>query len=150
MIPADNILSNVNGTLNALTITGDAAGDIHAVTGTAPEGCRPPARSSATRWMWRAICCAGHYRPRAAALSFQWDAKSGKPCRCMPVSEIERPTIISGFPPWIGPGFFRRFPVSLGEQGISIKSVHPERDAKLNGSVPVIHGNAPGQGSQCP
>ena len=134
MIPFDNLLSNVNGTLNAVTITGDAVGDILLYGHGA--GMMPTASAVIGR--------PGGHRPQPDG------RRQPGACRC---SAIQHETIRAIPDPADGPTspthYYFRFSALdqpgvlstisgiLGNHGISLKSVH-QKGRKTDGAVPLV------------
>jgi homoserine dehydrogenase len=132
MIPFDNLLSNVNGTLNALTITGDAVGDILLYGHGA--GMMPTASAvisdiaDLTRNLLRGA--AG----RVPLMSYQADCIRAIPV--LPIKDIATRYYFR-FSALDQPGVLSKISGILGEYGISLKSVH-QKGRKTNGAVPVV------------
>jgi homoserine dehydrogenase len=132
MIPFDNLLSNVNGTLNALTRTGDAGGDILLYGHGA--GMMPTASAvisdiaDLTRNLLRGA--AG----RVPLMSYQADCIRAIPV--LPIKDIATRYYFR-FSALDQPGVLSKISGILGEYGISLKSVH-QKGRKTNGAVPVV------------
>jgi len=132
MIPFDNILSNVNGSLNAITVSAEAVGDILLYGRGA--GMMPTASSvvSDTVDLARNIL-SGSIR-RIPLLSYQMENIRKIPV--MPVDEIFTHYYIR-FSALDKPGVLSRISGILGKNEISIKSVQ-QKGRKTNGSVPLV------------
>ena len=132
MIPGNNILSNVDGTLNALTITADATGDI--LLSGHGAGMTPTASAvlSDTVDLARNLMCGSV--GRVPLLSFQVDRIRKVPV--LPVDEIFTHYYFR-FSALDQPGVLSKISGILGEHDISIKSVH-QKGRKINGSVPLV------------
>ncbi|MBN1930458.1 MAG: homoserine dehydrogenase [Desulfobacterales bacterium] len=132
MIPFDNLLSNVNGTLNAITISGDAVGDILLYGHGA--GMLPTASAviSDTVDIARNILTGTH--GRIPLLSYQME--NIKKIPVMPVDEISTHYYFR-FSAADRPGVLSKVSGILGNHDISIKSVH-QKGRKSNGSVPIV------------
>jgi homoserine dehydrogenase len=132
MIPFGNLLSNVNGTVNALMVSGDAVGDIMLYGRGA--GMMPTASAVisdavdiARNLMAGATC-------RVPALSFQSDQVQD--IKIMPMSEIVTHYYFR-FAALDRPGVLSKISGILGSHGISIQSMQ-QKGRKTDGSVPVV------------
>ncbi len=132
MIPSGNLLSNVNGSLNAVTVSGDAVGNIllyghgagmmptgSAVVGDIVDIARNLIHGSIGRIPL--LCC-------------QPDQIRQIPI--MPIDELET-NYYFRFAAMDSPGVLSKIAGILGGQGISIQSVH-QKGRKSNGSVPIV------------
>jgi homoserine dehydrogenase len=132
MIPFDNLLSNVNGTLNAVTVSGDAAGDILLYGRGA--GMLPTASAVVADLvdLARNILCgtAG----RVPVLGFQ--PERIRPIPILPIDRISCHYYIR-FSVLDRPGVLSAVSGILGHHGISIQSVH-QKGRKTDGAVPVV------------
>lgn len=132
MIPIDNILSNVDGTLNALTITSDATDGI--LLSGHGAGMMPTASAvlSDTVDLARNLMCGSV--GRVPLLSFQTDK-----IRKVPVLSVDEifTHYYFRFSALDQPGVLSKISGILGEHDISIKSVH-QKGRKTNGSVPLV------------
>jgi len=132
MIPRDNLLSNVNGTLNAITITGDATGEIMLYGHGA--GMLPTASAviSDIVDIARNLLCAA--ARRVPPLAYQ---RTG--IRKIPVLPMDE--LISNyyfrFAALDQPGVLSKISGILGKYSISIQYVH-QKGRKTNGAVPVV------------
>jgi homoserine dehydrogenase len=132
MIPFDNILSSVNGPLNAITITGDAVGDILLYGKGA--GMMPTASAVVSdvvdiaRNLLTGAAC------RVPLLSYQKNHIHRIPV--MPVDEIISHYYFR-FAALDQPGVLSKISGILGNHGISLKSVH-QKGRKSGGSVPLV------------
>jgi len=132
MIPLDNILSNVNGALNALTITGDAVDDILLCGHGA--GMMPTASAVVSDIVDVARNLISGTTGRVPLLSFQKGMIRKVPV--LPVDEIYTHYYFR-FSALDRPGVLSKISGILGENDISIKSVQ-QKGRKSNGSVPVF------------
>ena len=132
MIPLDNLLSNVNGTLNAITVRGDAVGEIMLYGHGA--GMMPTASAviSDIVDIARNLLC-GTAR-RVPPLSCQRDS-----LRKIPVQPMEKlvTNYYFRFSALDRPGVLSKISGILGEYNISIHYVH-QKGRKTNGAVPVV------------
>ena len=132
MIPFDNPLSSVGGTLNAVTISGDAIGDMMLYGYGA--GMMPTASAvvgdtvDLARNLLSGSCC------RVPALSYQMNNIRKIPV--MPVDEI-RTYYYFRFAAIDRPGVLSKVSGILGDYDISIQSVH-QKGRKTKGSVPIV------------
>ena len=132
MIPFGDMLSNVNGTLNAVTVTGDASGDILLYGRGA--GMMPTASAVVSDLVDLARNLLAGVSGRVPGLGFQ----TGN-VRAVPILPIEE---ISGhyyfrFSALDRPGVLSTISGVLGRHGISLQSVH-QKGRKTNGAVPLV------------
>jgi homoserine dehydrogenase len=132
MIPFGDMLSNVNGTLNAVTVTGDASGDILLYGRGA--GMMPTASAVVSDLVDLARNLLAGVNGRVPGLGFQ-----AANVRAVPILPIEE---ISGhyyfrFSALDRPGVLSTISGVLGRHGISIQSVH-QKGRKTNGAVPLV------------
>ena len=132
MIPFDNILSNVNGSLNAITVSADAVGDILLYGRGA--GMMPTASSVVSDTVDLARNILSGSTRRIPLLSYQMENIRKIPV--MPVDEIFTHYYIR-FSALDKPGVLSRIAGVLGKNEISIKSVQ-QKGRKTNGSVPLV------------
>jgi homoserine dehydrogenase len=133
MIPFDNILSNVNGTLNAVTVTGDAAGDILLYGRGA--GMMPTASAVVGDLVDLARnLLAGSGPGRLPGLAYQMQNIRRIPV--LPIDEISTHYYFR-FLALDRPGVLSTVSGILGQHGISIQSVQ-QKGRKTNGAVPVV------------
>ena len=132
MIALDNPLSNVSGTLNAITVSGDAVGDIMLYGHGA--GMMPTASAVVgdTVDLVRNLLCGSE--GRVPLLSYQMNKIRKIPI--LPIDEIETQYYFR-FSVLDSPGVLSTISGVLGEHGISIKSVH-QKGRKASGSVPLV------------
>jgi homoserine dehydrogenase len=132
MIPFDNLLSNVNGTLNAVTVNGDASGDILLYGRGA--GMMPTASAVISDLVDLARNLLSGTAGRVPALAFQ-----AEQIRAIPIMPIERISshFYFRFSALDRPGVLSSISGVLGSHGISIQSVH-QKGRKTNGAVPVV------------
>jgi len=132
MIPIDNILSNVNGSLNAITVSADAVGDILLYGRGA--GMMPTASSVVSDTVDLARNILSGSTRRLPLLSYQMESIREIPI--MPVDEIFTHYYIR-FSALDKPGVLSRIAGVLGKNKISIKSVQ-QKGRKTNSSVPLV------------
>jgi homoserine dehydrogenase len=132
MIPFGNLLSNVNGTLNAVTVTGDASGDILLYGRGA--GMMPTASAVVSDLVDLARNLLMGGVGRVPALSFQ--PGSVRPIPIKPIDEISTHYYFR-FSALDQPGVLSTIAGILGKYGISIQSVQ-QKGRKMNGAVPVV------------
>ncbi len=132
MIPFDNLLSNVNGTVNAVTVSGDAVQDILLYGRGA--GMMPTASAVISDLADIARNLISGATKRLPLLSFQPDSMRQIPV--MSIDDIATHYYFRFFA-LDRPGVLSKISGSLGNHNISIKSVH-QRGRKSNGSVPVV------------
>ncbi len=132
MIPFDNLLSNVNGTLNAITVSGDAVGDIMLYGHGA--GMMPTASAVVSDTVDLARNLLSGAEKRVPLLSYQME--NIKKIPVMPVDEIFT-NYYFRFSVLDQPGVLSKISGILGNHGISIKSVH-QKGRKSKGSVPIV------------
>jgi homoserine dehydrogenase len=132
MIPFDNLLSNVNGSLNAITISGDAVGDILLYGHGA--GMMPTASAVISDTVDIARNILSGVNNRIPLLAYQMDHIRQIPV--MPLDEILTHYYVR-FSAQDQPGVLSKISGILGNYGISIKTVH-QKGRKMNGSVPIV------------
>ena len=132
MIPFGNLLSNVNGTLNAITVTGDATGDILLYGRGA--GMLPTASAVVSDLVDLARNLLMGGVGRVPGLSFQ--PASVRPIPIKPIEEISTHYYFR-FSALDQPGVLSTIAGILGSHGISIQSVQ-QKGRKMNGAVPVV------------
>jgi len=132
MIPFANMLSNVNGTLNAVTVTGDATGDIMLYGRGA--GMMPTASAVVSDLVDLARNMLSGGAGRVPALGFQREMIREIPI--MPIDRISAHYYFR-FSALDRPGVLSTISGILGMHGISIQSVH-QKGRKTSGAVPVV------------
>ena len=132
MIPVDNILSNVNGSLNAITVSADKVGEILLYGYGA--GMMPTASSVISDTVDIARNILSGSVGRIPLLSYRMENILKIPV--MPVDEIFTHYYLRFFA-LDKPGVLSRISGILGRNKISIKSVH-QKGRKTNGSVPLV------------
>ena len=132
MIPFDNLLSNINGTVNAIMVSGDAVGDIMLYGHGA--GMMPTASAVIGDAVDIARNLLTGANGRIPGLSYQMDQ-----IRSIPVPSIEEISThyYFRFTALDRPGVLSSISGVLGNHGISIQSVQ-QKGRKTNGSVPVV------------
>ncbi len=132
MIPVDNILSNVGGSLNAFTVSGHAVQDLFL------SGFGAGMMPTASAVLSDVVDLARDLRCKAAGrmplLAYQADHI--KPIPVMPMTEITTHYYFR-FAVQDRPGVLAAIAGILGQHGISIKSVQ-QKGRKTNGWVPII------------
>ena len=134
MVPFDNILSNVNGTLNAVMVVGDAVGDMLLYGHGA--GMMPTASAviSDTVDLVRNLVHGTGSAGRVPLLSYPMDQIRRIPV--MPIEDISMHYYFR-FSALDRPGVLSSIAGILGNHGISIKTVN-QIGRKTNGAVPVV------------
>jgi len=132
MIPFDNMLSNVNGTLNAISVSGDAVGDILLYGHGA--GMMPTASAVVSDIADIARNLSSSGAGRVPVLGFQADKVRAIPV--MPMDDIVT-NYYFRFDALDRPGVLAAIAGILGKYSISLKYVH-QKGRKTNGSVPVV------------
>ena len=132
MIPFDNPLSSVGGTLNAVTISGDAIGDMMLYGYGA--GMMPTASAVVGDTVDLARNLLTGSRGRIPVLSYQMNK-----IRKIPVMRVDeiRTNYYFRFAATDRPGVLSKISGILGNFDISIKSVH-QKGRKTKGSVPIV------------
>jgi homoserine dehydrogenase len=132
MIPFDNPLSSVGGTLNAVTISGDAIGDMMLYGYGA--GMMPTASAVVSDTVDLARNLLTGSRGRIPVLSYQMNT-----IRKIPVTRVDeiRTNYYFRFAATDRPGVLSKVSGILGNFDISIKSVH-QKGRKTKGSVPIV------------
>ena len=132
MIPFTNPLSGVNGVLNAVTITGDAVGDMMLYGYGA--GMMPTASAVVGDIVDIARNLLSNAKSRIPVLSYQMDR-----IRKIPVRRIDEIFIhyYFRFSALDRPGVLSKIAGILGDNEISIKSVQ-QKGRKTNGAVPIV------------
>jgi len=132
MIPFDNPLSSVGGTLNAVTISGDAIGDMMLYGYGA--GMMPTASAVVSDTVDLARNLLTGSRGRVPVLSYQMNN-----IRKIPVMRVDeiRTNYYFRFAAIDRPGVLSKVSGILGDYDISIKSVH-QKGRKTKGSVPIV------------
>ncbi|WP_419661673.1 Hom: homoserine dehydrogenase [Desulfosarcina variabilis str. Montpellier] len=132
MIPFSNMLSNVNGTLNAISVSGDAVGDILLYGHGA--GMMPTASAVVSDIADIARNLAVNGAGRLPVMGYQPDTI--KPIPVMPIDDIITHYYFR-FDAMDRPGVLATIAGILGKHAISLKSVH-QKGRKTDGSVPVV------------
>jgi len=132
MIPFDNILSNVNGTLNAVGISGDAVGEI-ALFGHG-AGKMPTASAVISDTADIARNLMSGISGRIPTTAYQPDK-----IKKLPITPMDKINTHYYFrlSAQDKPGVLSKITGVLGKYEISLKSVH-QKGRKTNGSVPVV------------
>jgi len=132
MIPFDNMLSNVNATLNAITLTTDAAGEILLYGRGA--GMMPTASAVVSDLVdiGRNLMTGSTGRVPLLAYPIQNIRK----VKVLPISEITTHYYLR-FSALDRPGVLSKISGILGKHNISIKSAY-QKGRKTNGSVPLV------------
>ena len=132
MIPFDNLLASIKGTVNAITVSGDAVGDILLYGHGA--GMMPTASAVLSDIVDIARNILSGTVRRVPALSYQREN-----IRKIPILPID--DLITNyyfrFSALDRPGVLSAISGIIGKYGISIQSVH-QKGRKMNGAVPVV------------
>jgi homoserine dehydrogenase len=132
MIPFDNLLASISGTVNAITISGDAVGDILLYGRGA--GMMPTASAVVSDIVDIARnILAGSIR-RVPPLSYQ--RESIKPIPVLPIDDLITHYYFR-FAALDRPGVLSKISGILGKYDISLQSVQ-QKGRKTNGSVPLV------------
>jgi homoserine dehydrogenase len=132
MIPYDNLLSNIKGTLNAITVSGDAVGEILLYGHGA--GMLPTASAVISDIVDIARNLIAGTARRVPPLSYQVDHIRQIPI--LPIDDLVTHYYFR-FSALDRPGVLSKISGILGTHGISLQSVH-QKGRKTNGSVPVV------------
>ncbi|MEJ2169057.1 MAG: homoserine dehydrogenase [Desulfobacterales bacterium] len=132
MIPFDNLLTNITGTVNAITVSGDAVGDILLYGHGA--GMMPTASAVVSDIVDIARNILSGAVNRIPNLSYQRDYIRRIPI--LPIDELATHYYFR-FSALDRPGVLSSISGILGKYDISIQSVH-QKGRKTNGSVPVV------------
>jgi homoserine dehydrogenase len=132
MIPLDNPLSNVGGSLNAVTITADAVGDMMLYGHGA--GMMPTASAVVGDLVDIARNLLTGAKRRMPILSYQPEAIQRRPV--MPMDAVETHYYFR-FAAADKPGVLSKIAGILGERGISISSVQ-QKGREADGPVPIV------------
>ena len=132
MIPFDNPLANVNGPLNAVTICGDAVGDVMLYGHGA--GMMPTASAVISDTVDITRNLLAGTSGRVPLLAYQTENIREIPV--MPIDEISMHYYFR-FAALDRPGVLSKISGILGNNDISIQSVH-QKGRKTKGSVPIV------------
>jgi len=132
MIPVDNLLSNVNGSLNALTVSSDRAGDILLYGHGA--GMMPTASAAVSDIVDIARNILSGAKGRIPLLSYHKGMV--RKVSIMSVNSIQT-NYYFRFSALDRPGVLSKISGVLGKHGISIKSVH-QKGRRIESSVPIV------------
>jgi len=132
MIPFDNLLTNITGTVNAITVSGDAVGDILLYGHGA--GMLPTASAVVSDIVDIVRNLLSGASARVPALSYQRDCI--RPMQILPIDELMTHYYFR-FSALDRPGVLSTISGILGKYDISIQSVQ-QKGRKTNGSVPVV------------
>ena len=132
MIPEDNILSSVSGSLNAITVSADAVGDI--LLSGRGAGMLPTASAVLSDVVDIARNLVNGTTGRVPALSYQRDQIRQVPL--LPIEELTTHYYFR-FSALDRPGVLSKISGILGNHEISLKSVH-QKGRKTNGAVPIV------------
>ncbi len=133
MIPEDNLLSSVNGSLNAVTVSGDCVGDILLYGHGA--GMMPTASAVLSDIVDLARNIAGGMKQRVPALSYQDGAV--KPMPVLPMDNLLTRYYFR-FTASDRPGVLSKIAGILGNHNISIESVQQKGRVVDGGQVPLV------------
>ncbi len=132
MIPEDNILSSVGGSLNAITVSADAVGDI--LLSGRGAGMLPTASAVLSDVVDIARNLVNGATGRVPALSYQRDQIRKVPL--LPIEELTTHYYFR-FSALDRPGVLSKISGILGNHEISLKSVH-QKGRKTDGAVPIV------------
>lgn len=132
MIPEDNLLSSVSGSLNAVTVSGDCVGDILLYGRGA--GMMPTASAVVSDIVDLARNIAGETKQRIPALSYL--AAEIKPLPVVPMDNLFTRYYFR-FTATDRPGVLSKIAGILGNHNISIQSVH-QKGQDTGGQVPLV------------
>lgn len=132
MIPFDNILSSVNGTLNAVTVAGDAVGEI--LLSGHGAGMMPTGSAVISDIVDLARNLMAGIAGRVPMLGCQMDEVKQIPVK--PMEDLSTHYYFR-FSALDQPGVLSKISGILGTYDISLKSVH-QKGRKTNGTVPVV------------
>jgi homoserine dehydrogenase len=132
MIPIDNLLSSVNGTVNAVTVSGDAVGDILLYGRGA--GMMPTASAVVSDLVDLSRNLITGSSGRIPVLSYQ--TENIRKTEVISIQEIVTHYYIR-FAAMDRPGVLSKISGILGKYGISIRSAY-QKGRKTNGSVPLV------------
>ena len=132
MIPCDNLLSSVNGTLNAITVSGDAVGEIMLYGHGA--GMMPTASAVISDAVDIARNLLSGSAARLPALSYQRNSIREIPI--LPMDDLVTHYYFR-FAAQDRPGVLSTISGILGKHAISLQSVH-QKGRKTNGTVPLV------------
>lgn len=132
MIPEDNILSSVSGSLNAITVSADAVGDI--LLSGRGAGMLPTASAVLSDVVDIARNLVNGATGRVPALSYQRDQIRKVPL--LPIEELTTHYYFR-FSALDRPGVLSKISGILGNHEISLKSVH-QKGRKTDGAVPIV------------
>jgi homoserine dehydrogenase len=132
MIPRDNILSSVSGSLNAITVAGHAVGDLF-LSGYG-AGMMPTASAVLSDVVDLARNLRFNAPGRVPLLGYQRDAVQTLPV--LPVAQVVTQYYFR-FSAQDRPGVLSAVAGILGRHGISIKSVH-QKGRKTDSAVPIV------------
>ena len=133
LIPADRLIANVNGVMNAVMVNGDAVGST--LYYGAGAGMEPTASAVVADLVdvARALSCAP--QGRVPALGFQPDALSQLPI--LPIRECESAYYLR-IHAQDRPGVLAKVATILSERGINIESIMQKEAEEQDGLVPMI------------
>ena len=132
MIPLDNLLTHVNGTLNAITVSGDAVGEI--ILNGHGAGMMPTASAVISDIVDIARNITLDANRRVPPLSYRRDRIRRIPI--LPIQDLCTHYYFR-FAALDRPGVLSAISGILGNYGISIKSVH-QKGRKSDGAVPIV------------
>ncbi len=133
LIPADSLLSKVDGAMNAIAVHGDAVGPTLFYGAGAGE--QPTASAVVADLMEIAREIRRGHAGRVAPLSFLPDHL--EPLPVVPLGELEARCYLV-FQAADQPGVLGHIAGALGEHGISIESVLQKKPLRAGGAVPVL------------
>ena len=132
MIPMDNLLASIKGTVNAITISSDAAGDIMLYGHGA--GMMPTASAVLSDIVDIARNVVSGSVHRVPALSYR--GENIRKIEILPIDDLVTHYYFRFFA-IDRPGVLSAISGIIGKYGISLQSVH-QKGRKINGSVPIV------------
>ena len=133
LIPADRLIANVNGVMNAVMVNGDAVGST--LYYGAGAGMEPTASAVVADLVDVARALSTAPEGRVPALGFQSDALSELPV--LPIAECESAYYLR-IHAQDRPGVLAKVATILSERGINIESIMQKEAEEQDGLVPMI------------
>ena len=133
LIPADRLIANVNGVMNAVMVNGDAVGST--LYYGAGAGMEPTASAVVADLVDVARALSSAPEARVPALGFQSDALSALPI--LPIAECESAYYLR-IHAQDRPGVLAKVATILSERGINIESIMQKEAEEQDGLVPMI------------
>lgn len=133
LIPADQLIANVNGVMNAVMVNGDAVGST--LYYGAGAGMEPTASSVIADIVDVARSMASEPKHQVPALAFQSDALSEHPI--LPIDQCESAYYLR-IQAKDHPGVLAQVASIFSVRGINIQSIIQKEAEELDGSIPII------------